>query len=83
MVRQNAKQIGEIRAAKGKINEERVMTRLRLGDRGLNNLLYKTGKHATDQWSLSESETVKHLLFECEKYEAERRSLVRKLKRKY
>lgn len=83
VVRQNTKQIGEMSAAKEKINEERVMTRLTLCHRELNNLLYKTGKHATDRWSWSESEMVKHLLFECEKYEAERRSLVRKLKRKY
>lgn len=68
-----------MRTAKGKINEERVMTRLRLGHRGLNNSLYKIGKHATGRWSWSESETVEHLSFECEKYEAERRSLVRKL----
>lgn len=78
MVRQSTKQIGEMRTAKGKINEERVMTRLRLGHRGLNNSLSKTGKHATGRWSWSESETVEHLLSECEKYEAERRRLVQK-----
>lgn len=61
-------------------NKERVIYRLRLGHMGLNAILYMTGKHAMGRCSCWKSETLELNLFECEKHEAKRRQLVRKLK---
>ena len=57
--------------------EEAVITRLRIGHTGLNNTLYKIGKHPDGSCDhCGQSESVKHVLLECRTYEEERRALI-------
>ena len=54
-----------------------VMTRLRIGHSGLNESLYRIGKHATgncDKCGMVEN--VKHVLLDCKEYEQERQKVI-------
>ena len=61
--------------------EETVITRMRIGHTGLNKTLFLIGKSGTDKCECGKTETVKHVLMECERYTEERMRLADKLQR--
>ena len=54
--------------------EETVLTRMRIGYIGLNKTLFLIGKSGTDGCECGKTETVEHVLMECERYTEERMS---------
>ena len=51
--------------------EETMLTRMRIGHTGLNTTLFLIGKSGTDGCECGKTETVEHVLMECERYTEE------------
>ena len=61
--------------------EETVLTRMRIGHTGLNKTLFLIGKSGTDGCECGKTESVEHVLMECERYTEERTRLADQLQR--
>ena len=62
--------------------EECVITRMRIGHSGLNDSLFRIGKHPTAKCEeCEETETVEHVLLHCRKYSDQRNQLHQSLKK--
>ncbi len=56
--------------------EEVMTTRMRLGNSGFNTSLFITGVHETGLCeNCGEKETVEHVIYDCKRYDAERKEL--------
>ena len=55
--------------------------RVRIGHTGLNQTLFVLGKSGTDRCECGKTETVEHVLMECERYTEKRMRLADKLQR--
>ncbi len=57
--------------------EEVIMTRMRLGHSGLNASLFLIGVHETGLCeNCGEKETVEHVIYDCKRYDEERKELI-------
>ena len=76
------KQVGKGREVGRNRKEETTLTRLRIGHTGLNETLYRISKHADGRcYHCGETESVQHVLMECESYEEERKILRTKMEK--
>ncbi len=68
--------VGRGRNSSGRRKDNCIISRLRLGQTGLNSTLQVMGKHPSGLCECGSRETVEHVLIHCDKYSEERSRLI-------